>query len=49
MLTKNGKFAYENIIDGDSGLIISEHIDGVSDEINMSTDKLIDLGVKHKI
>jgi predicted ATPase len=47
MLTKNGNFAYRNIIDEETGLIEAREIDSVSNIINKQTEDLIDLEVKY--
>lgn len=47
MLTKNGQFTHNSIIDEETGLIEAREIDSVSDIINQETDKLLDLEVKH--
>ncbi len=47
MLSKNGSFTYESIIDKNTGLIEAREIDSVSGIINQQTEQLIDLEVKY--
>ena len=47
MLERNGDFAFHSIIDEETGLIVAEEIDAVSELIDKSMSDLIDMEVRH--